>query len=122
MTKPQKIHRPNYPDNRRRWSDDDIARLLHMRDVQCLPWSVIDAALKRSKGGSQLKYGAVRTVTTERESRAGRRHAGVGRVEPSAEQIEARAARHVAAERMTTTAMFFGDPPPGYSALDRRAS
>lgn len=105
----------------RPFTEKDIADLLHMRDVQHLPWNVIDAKLNRSKGGSQLKYGSIKAARTEREMRSGRKHAGVGRVEPSAEQIEARQARATAAGRMTTTAVFFGDPPPGYSALDRRA-
>ena len=105
----------------RRWTDQDIADLLRLREVEHLTWNVIDQKLRRSKGGSQLKYGAVRSVRTERENRAGHRHAGGGRAEPSCEQLQAREARHAAAERMTPTAMFFGDPPPGYSALDRRA-
>ncbi len=105
----------------RRWSDQDIADLLHMRDVQHLPWNVIDRKLRRSKGGAQLKYGAIRSARTEREQRAGARHIGICRVAPSAEQMEARAARAAASDRRTQTAVFFGDPPPGYSALDRRA-
>lgn len=33
---------------------------------------------------------------------------------------DARARREKAAERRSLTATFFGDPPPGYSALDRK--
>lgn len=105
----------------RRWSDQDIADLLHMREVQRLPWHVIDQKLRRSKGGAQLKYGAVRAARTEREARSGRTHSGGGRAEPSGEQLQARSERAAAADLRTQTAVFFGDPPPGYSALDRRA-
>lgn len=105
----------------RRWTDQDIADLLHMRDVQHLSWKSIDAKLRRSKGGAQLKYGAVRSARTERDARSGRPHAGGGRIEPSAEQLQARAQRAAASNLRTQTAVFFGDPPPGYSALDPRA-
>lgn len=120
MTEQMKMHRFGYPSGRpspRPWSADDVAQLLHMRDVQKLPWRVIDATLKRSKGGSFQKY----------EQIGGRRNlssAGVGvescRVRVSAEQEAARLARFEAQCRMTPTATFFGDPPPGYSALDQR--
>ncbi|MGJ4888926.1 hypothetical protein ACQR1Y_12070 [Bradyrhizobium sp. HKCCYLRH3099] len=38
---------------------------------------------------------------------------------PNAAEIE-RSARERAARQMSLTASVFGDPPPGYSALDRR--
>jgi hypothetical protein len=38
----------------------------------------------------------------------------------SAQALADRDARKAAAELRTQTAEFFGDPPPGYSALDRR--
>lgn len=119
---PIKFQRPNYPDNRkaaRPWSDEDVARLIHMREVQCLPWSVMDEALGRSKGGSQLKYGLVRKLRQPSPD-MGRGHAGSGRAIPSPEQLAEREQRSAAANRMTPTSIFFGDPPPGYSALDRR--
>lgn len=102
----------------RPWTPDDIARLLHMRDVQHLPWSVIDAALRRSKGGSQLKHRSIRKGPILREIRSG--PDACSRTVPSAVALELRDARNAAANRMTPTAAFFGDPPPGYSALDRR--
>lgn len=104
----------------RRWTDQDIAALLHMRDLQHLSWKTIDTKLNRSKGGAQLKYGSIKSARTEREMRSGRKHAGVGRIEPTADQLQARAARAAAIARMTQAAVFLGDPPPGYSALDRR--
>lgn len=44
----------------------------------------------------------------------------VNRVALGADQIADREARDAAARMRSTTAQFFGDPPPGYSALDRR--
>jgi hypothetical protein len=47
-------------------------------------------------------------------------HVGSPRVPP--EVLAERAARIAARNRRDQTAEFFGDPPPGYSALDRRRS
>lgn len=44
----------------------------------------------------------------------------VNRIALGADQIADREARDAAALMRSTTAQFFGDPPPGYSALDRR--
>jgi hypothetical protein len=39
---------------------------------------------------------------------------------PLAKTLRERAEREIALERRTTSQMLFGDPAPGYSALDRR--
>jgi hypothetical protein len=46
--------------------------------------------------------------------------APTGRIGVSARQIADRDARAEAANRRTYTQEFFGDPPPGFSAKDRR--
>jgi IS30 family transposase len=53
----------------------------------------------------------------ENELRAQKAAAKQAHVDP---EILARNARHEAAERRDLTATFFGDPPPGYSALDQK--
>lgn len=44
----------------------------------------------------------------------------VGSLAPSAAVLAARDARYAASLRRTQTQEFFGDPPPGFSALDRK--
>lgn len=44
----------------------------------------------------------------------------VGLMQPSAEALAERDARYAASLKRTPTQEFFGDPPPGFSALDRK--
>lgn len=107
MTQSRKQGRP--------FTAHDIARIIHMREVERRKWPQIDAALGRARGGCCVKYESLRRVKdTPRPCESG------GRIHLSTDQVEDREARAAAAERMTATAVFFGDPPPGYSALDRR--
>jgi hypothetical protein len=99
---------------RRAWSDDDVASMIRMRE-QGKTWREIDAAMGRTQGGSQLKYAA-----SKAPSKLSAGSIGGGRVELSAEQAANLRARKDAENRMSLTATLFGDPPPGYSALDRR--
>jgi hypothetical protein len=100
----------------RPWLQHEIADLFHMRDVQKFAFERIDVALGRPGGSSYYKY---HKLKKGKEPTSGPTGPG-GRIQLSPAQIAARAAREHAASRMTPTAVFFGDPPPGYSALDRR--
>jgi len=104
--------------NSRPWQQGEVVILLDMRDNQKCAFEKIDVALGRPPGSSRYKYMRLRDG---KEPSAGPTASG-GRVELSPAQLAARAARTDAANRMTLTATFFGDPPPGYSALDRRPS
>lgn len=100
---------------RRPWSDDDVARLIRMREVEGKTWREIDVALGRPQSGSQLKYKALKAPDTLSAGSI-----GGGRVVLSPDQEANLRARKDAENRMSLTATLFGDPPPGYSALDRR--
>jgi len=98
------------------WSDDERTRMIHMREVEKRKWSEIDRALGRPHGSSSSKYEGLRR---EKSPPAHQKDAG-GRIEISAAQEAERAARKAAAQLRDLTAARFGDPPPGFSALDRK--
>jgi len=101
---------------RRPWSSDDLATLVRMREVERCRWSDIDRTLNRSDGGACGKYASLRREELPRHpAEAG------GRVEVSTAQEIDRSARKQAAMRRDLTGEVFGDPPPGYSALDKRS-
>lgn len=99
----------------RPWLPAEVERVIHMREVERKVWSVIDRALKRAPGSSAAKYEAMR-----RGPMPGKQFEAGSRIELSADQVADRLARKEAANRMTLTAAVLGDPPPGFSALDRR--
>ena len=103
---------------RRRWTDDDVSRMIDMRERQCLSWSVIDAELKRPAGGSCIKYESLRRpkLPSMHPNDAG------GRITLSVDQEMERTARRQASLQRDLTAEIFGDPPPGFSALDKRCA
>ena len=102
----------------RRWTDDDIARMIDMRERQCMTWSQIDAAMNRSPGGSCIKYESLRRpkLPSIHQNDAG------GRITLSVQQESERIARERAASRRDLTGAIFGDPPPGFTALDKMRS
>lgn len=107
----------NYPVSRkpqRPYTPEDEQQLLYMRDVLKMRWYLIDRAQGRGNGSSFQKYSALK---------AGPAPSLIGsyvRVQAPPEQLADRDARYAASNLMTPTAAFFGDPPPGYSALDQR--
>jgi len=100
---------------KRLWSASDLATLIHMREVGREKWSVIDRAFARAVGSSATKYESLRRGKLPRHpTETG------GRIEVSTGQESERLARQEAERRRDLTGEVFGDPPPGYSALDRR--
>lgn len=114
------MHNLNYPDKRRpqrAWTADEIATLKRMRDVDGSTFRDIDRTLGRHLGSSRQKYELMAATA------AGVAFGGAGsRLTVPPELEAARRARKDAESRMSLTSTFFGDPPPGYSALDRRTS
>lgn len=90
--------------------------MIEMREVQRMRWSEIDAALNRSAGGSNIKYDSLRRpkLPSMHQNDAG------GRVTISEEQKAERLARSQAAALRDVTAELMGDPPPGFTGLDKR--
>lgn len=102
---------------KRPWPPDDVTRMLHMREVEKKRWSVIDEAFGRTHGASAAKYELLR----REPALSGIRETGSRLVLPPGLEAD-RAARKKAELRRDLTAERFGDPPPGFSALDRRKS
>jgi hypothetical protein len=101
--------------NKRPWLPSEIATMLRMREQERRTWAEIDRTLKRPTGSSSSKY-----ETVKRGREVSGNTVGGGRVVLTEEQIAAQAARKAAENKKTLTAAVLGDPPPGYSALDRR--
>lgn len=97
----------------RAWTEEECARLLHLKEVEKKTWREIDALLGRRKGTSHSKYIAIRDPLP------------VSMIEPanrvvlSEKALAERAARQ-RLEHQSLTAAFCGDPLPGYSALDQK--
>lgn len=94
------------------WSEEDVAELIRLREVEKMLWSDIDKRFNRAAGASCCKYQGLRRGN-EQVSKYG---AG-GRINTT-EVDRLRMARRALAHQ-TLTAAFFGDPLPGYSALDK---
>jgi hypothetical protein len=100
---------------RRPWTDHEVARAKAMRAAGH-SYTAIDIALDRYVGATQQKltYGLKHVA-----ARAERDHTTGGLRAPDCVLAD-RDARAAALDRRTPTQEFFGDPPPGYSALDRQ--
>lgn len=101
---------------RRFWTVDDEARAIEMRE-RGTTVPEIARALKRSETGIYEKLQALRLRAAKAASTVYR--APAPSVTPRA--VLDRDARLAAADRRTLTQAMLGDPPPGYSALDRRS-
>lgn len=94
------------------WPDEEQTELLRLREVEGLSWDKVAERLKRSQPSVESKYKYLKS----KAAREG--HPDVeARVSPEA--LRERAKRLHAPPRDLTGA-FFGDPPVGYSQLDRR--
>jgi hypothetical protein len=102
------------------WSKKQIDTLRHMYELERKSWEDISAVIGRTPWACRSKMHELRAGT---QSDGGRRAAGIGTqhsmiVKP--EILADRDAREQAALRRTQTQEFFGDPPPGFSALDKK--
>lgn len=98
----------------RPWSETDVDELVRLREVEQLKFREIDKRMQRSQGASSVKYESLRRPT-------GRVHpaeAG-GRIHLSEQQLADLVARKQAENRQSPVSRLLGEPPPGYSALDR---
>jgi len=101
---------------KRSWSEAELVRLRELVGQGLKP-----AAIAPLFGRSVL---SVRDrIKYDRVLRGERRSAAINYVSaaaPCARALAARDARLEASYRRTLTQAFFGDPPPGWSALDKR--
>jgi hypothetical protein len=104
----------------KQWSDEEIARLHHMRDVLHLPFQDIGLELGRSREACKIKYNTIeqgRILSCDALDRGERN--GL-RVSVTREALADRDARYQAWLRQSPAAALMGDPLPGRSALDQR--
>jgi hypothetical protein len=93
------------------WTYDETRKLFRLRDVLELEWKDIALKIGRSEAACWNHY----------YNEGGSRHGSYSvRKNPSEEALADAARRAQARERQSLTEQFFGDPPKGYSALDRK--
>ncbi len=94
------------------WTEPQIKLLFKLRDERGLEWWQIAERLGRPKDSCKVKYA---NITSRRRAERGESLQAA----PNAAVIDRERREHARAGA-SITARFFGDPPPGYSALDRR--
>lgn len=100
----------------RPWTDEEFVRAMELKRRK---WtnSQIGAELGRSGPAVAIK---VSMYEQKKIREAASWILDIGSIKVSEEQRAEREARREASYRRSPTAVIFGDPPPGYSALDRR--
>lgn len=102
------------PQPRRMWTREELGRLVELRDEHGMGWKEIAQALNRTIGQCNSKYNYGHQEAARTSYDAGSNH------KCSDEQLAERERRAQARDQRDITQTFFGDPPPGYSALDQR--
>jgi hypothetical protein len=98
------------------WTADEVERLFQLRTQLGWDWAAIAVELGRTESGVKSKFKAVvhqRACTTP--SLPGER-------EPIPEHVLAEQAKRLVARARDLAGAVFGDPPVGFSALDRRSA
>lgn len=123
--------RPDQPtargaNGRRRWTDNEIETLLRMRDQENQSWRAIGQALDRTAGACEVFHSNYkagqrwRRKTVKAPAEARLQIEPLHNITVPDHRFAERDARSAAADRRTITQQLFGDPPPGYSALDMK--
>lgn len=111
------------------WSASDDARLLHLRSgPDPMSWEDAAREMGRSISALRTRYSALQNgvaVTDETRKRRSSMNKVISeapnaRVSP--QMIADREARYEASLRRSLTQVFFGDPAPGFSFLDKKRS
>jgi hypothetical protein len=98
------------------WSDEEIQKLFRLRQVVGLSWAEIAEELGRTESGVKSKF---KYQQHERMVQA----PSVPFIrEPVPERVLAEQARRLAAPPQDLVGWTQGDPPKGFSALDRRSA
>lgn len=96
------------------WSEEKVDLLFELRDDEAMDWPEIAREIGYTATQCRNKY-----YQKECRRRLERGQRPVSDRASNAQIID-RERREQARERASITAQIFGDPPPGYSALDRR--
>jgi hypothetical protein len=102
------------------WSKKQKEMLHQLREIERLDWDIVAERTGRTVTACKAKLAEMRG---QRDRNDGRRLAGIGtahHIALSPDQIAGRDARLAALQLRTQTQEFFGDPPPGFSALDEK--
>lgn len=106
----------------RRWTSDENAKLIKLREVDEFNWEEIGAALGIEASRCRSQYHSISSRGGSPD-RPGVAKASVELLQESARREEARHTRDgEALKRGICNQVCFSDPPPGYSALDRKNS
>lgn len=97
------------------WTKEDLDKLVHLKESAKLSWDEISARLNRPSGTVYSKYEYLKN-----QAAFGPRHAECRENIPALILTEQRHRQSLTPRDLT--AAFFGDPLPGYSALDRRGA
>ena len=100
---------------RRPWTDHEVMRAIRLRK-NGHSYQAIDIELGRRSGSTQQKLLAYETKKPHSDLHQN----FVTSYRAPPEVIAERDARNAAKDRLDTTGLLFGDPPPGWRALDRR--
>lgn len=114
----------------RAWTQDEIETLVRMRETEDADWSVVAAAIGRTVAACEVHYSKYckgrprvrrKPGPRQRESQARINAEPIfgGQFKIPDDRFAERDARYEAAQRRTITQSIFGDPPPGFSHLDK---
>ncbi|HEX7895472.1 MAG TPA: hypothetical protein VF447_14840 [Terriglobales bacterium] len=93
------------------WTDEASKQLLKLRDEMGLGWTEIGKRLDRAGSSCHTRYYLLKNPSTPHK---------VFQREPLDEGAYKDRSRRLSISHASLTAAFFGDPLPGYSALDKR--
>lgn len=98
------------------WTETEVARLMHLRTVLGRGWPEIAIELRRTESGVKSKF---KYELHQREVRA----PSVPFIrEPVPAEVLIEQAKRLTASARDLAGAIFGDPPRGFSALDRRTA
>ncbi|WP_439392360.1 hypothetical protein ACRQ5Q_22455 [Bradyrhizobium sp. PMVTL-01] len=100
----------------RKWTHDEDTQLLFLREHVKMSFADIDVILKRKPDAARGRYRVLRPQAYRIKVAPTERHT---RNIVEREALRARQAASLAPP-LSMTAAFFGDPPPGRSALDKK--
>jgi hypothetical protein len=95
------------------WPPEDVAQLVMLKDEARLGWTEIGKRLNRSSGTCWSKYHYIKNHVASVK---------VVAREPANAETHREWLRRMALSPVSLTAALLGDPLPGYSALDKRAT
>jgi hypothetical protein len=105
----------------RHWTPQEDRELIAMRTKSPpAQWELIAARFNRTLAACKCHWGYLRNGRHESSSQIHKEPVRIETFRATPSAIAEREAREEAKQKRSFTQVFFGDPAPGYSALDRR--